>query len=141
MMPPLADVYRLAPVFIACGFGVLIMLADAFIPSGSRGALARVGVVGALASLAAVGIAARHTGSAFSGLLHIDAFSLFFEAAIFSITVLVMLGSYDYLEREGLPMGEYHALLLFAACGMSVMASAENVCSSANSSPKMSPGR
>jgi NADH-quinone oxidoreductase subunit N len=56
--------------------------------------------------------------------VRIDAFSLFFQAAIFSITVLVMLGSYDYLEREGLPMGEYHALLLFAACGMSVMASA-----------------
>lgn len=123
-MPPLADVYRLAPVFIACGFGILIILADAFLPRGGRGALARLGLVGALASLAAVGIAARHTGSAFSGLLHIDAFSLFFEAAIFAITVLVMLGSYDYLEREGLPMGEYHALLLFAACGMSVMASA-----------------
>jgi NADH-quinone oxidoreductase subunit N len=124
MMPPLADVSRLAPVFIACGFGILIMLVDSFVPRGARGVLARIGLVGALASLAAVGIAARHPGYAFSGLLRIDGFSLFFQGAIFAITVLVMLGSYDYLVREGLPLGEYHALLLFAASGMVVMASA-----------------
>jgi NADH-quinone oxidoreductase subunit N len=127
MMPPVDDVYRLAPVLIACGFGILIMLADSLLPRGGRGGLARVGLVGALASLAAVGVAAQHPGSAFSGLLRIEGFSLFFEAAIFAVTVLVMLGSYDYLQREGLPLGEYHALLLFAACGMSVMAAADEL--------------
>jgi NADH-quinone oxidoreductase subunit N len=124
MMPPLTDLIRIAPILLACGFGILIMLADAAIPRGARSVLSRLGLMGALASLAAVGIAARQPGYAFSGLLRVDAFTLFFETAIFAITVLVMLGSSDYLERESLPAGEYHALLLFAASGMCVMASA-----------------
>ena len=127
MTPALADAYSLAPVITACGFGILIILGDAFLPRAGKTLLARLGVVGALASLAAVTLASRHAGDAYSGLIRTDAFSLFFESLIFVITVLVMLGSYDYLVREGLSLGEYHALLLFAASGMAVMASANEL--------------
>ena len=127
MTPALADAYSLAPVLTACAFGILIILGDAFLPRGAKSLLARLGVIGGLSSLAAVTVASRHAGDAYSGLIRTDAFSLFFESLIFVITVLVMLGSYDYLEREGLPLGEYHALLLFAASGMAVMASAQEL--------------
>ncbi len=40
---------------------------------------------------------------------------------------LVVLGSFDYLEREGIRHGEYYALVLFAAAGMGVMASANEL--------------
>ena len=121
------DLYRLAPVFVACGFGILIMVVDPFVPAGKREGVARLGVFGGLAALLSVALAARHTGAAFSGLVSVDPFSLFFFLGIFSFAVLAMLGSLDYLEREGLQHGEYYALMLFAAAGMAVMASAQEL--------------
>ena len=40
------------------------------------------------------------------------------------VTLLVIIASADYLEREHIQHGEYYALLLFATAGMGVMASA-----------------
>jgi NADH-quinone oxidoreductase subunit N len=121
------DVYALAPVFVACAFGVMIMLVDPFVPADKKEGVARLGVFGGLAALLSVAISARHPGAAFSGLVSIDAFSQFFFLAIFSFAVLAMLGSLDYLEREGLQRGEFYALVLFASAGMAVMASAQEL--------------
>jgi NADH-quinone oxidoreductase subunit N len=127
MFPPIADVYRMGPVLVACTFGILIMLVDPFVPRGRKSIMAGVGLVGALASLAAVIPASEHPGAAFSGLVRLDDFSMYMMAALFTFTVLVMLGSYDYLQRENIQLGEYYALLLFATAGMAVMASAEEL--------------
>ena len=126
------DVLRLLPIFMACGFGALIMLLEPFIPATSRHWMARLGVVGGIAALVSVVESARHMGRAYIGLpysslIQVDYFSVFMFSALFSFAVLVMVGSVDYLEREGLQHGEYYALVLFATAGMAVMACAQEL--------------
>ncbi len=126
------DVLRLSPILMACGFGILIMLVDPFVPRARRSLTANLGVVGALASLACVFVSAQHMGRSYSGLpytslIQVDDLSIFMFFAVFSFAFLAMLGSLDYLEREGLQHGEYYALVLFATAGMAVMACAQEL--------------
>lgn len=126
------DVLRLAPILVACGFGMLIMLVDPFVAPARRQLVAYLGVFGALASLASVFVSAQHMGRSYSGLpysslIQVDDMSIFMFFAVFSFAFLAMLGSLDYLEREGLQHGEYYALVLFATAGMAVMACAQEL--------------
>jgi NADH-quinone oxidoreductase subunit N len=103
------------------------MLADGILRRERKGVLARLGLFGAMAALCAVPFSAEHPGTAFYGLFVVDDFSIFLRILIFGVLPLVVLGSYDYLKREGLPQGEYYALLLFATSGMGVMAGANEL--------------
>ncbi len=69
-------------------------------------------------SLAMIGL----NGSAFSGAIAIDGFSVFFEAVILIATAFTILMSLDYASETRLPGAEYYSLLLFAALGMMLMA-------------------
>lgn len=62
----------------------------------------------------------RH-GPYFGGLIYIDGFAQASRLLIYGVTFLVALASLDYLEREKIARGEYYALLLFIACGSSLM--------------------
>ena len=42
-------------------------------------------------------------------------------------TALAILGSFDYLDQEGLQRGEYYALILFATAGMGILAGANEL--------------
>ncbi|HEX9759867.1 MAG TPA: NADH-quinone oxidoreductase subunit N [Candidatus Acidoferrales bacterium] len=126
-MPPLEDYLRVAPEIVAALFGVIIMVADPFVARERRAVLARAGVMGAGLALAAVLLPAQYTGEAFSRLIVVDDMSVFLRLLIYGVTLLVILASADYLEREGRQMGEYYALVLFAAVGMGVMASANEL--------------
>src|SRR5712692_1119995 len=127
MFPPLEDIFRLAPELVLCAFGILVMLVEAFLPRRRQGAVATLALLGSGLALAATRLAAAHPGTAFSGLMRIDSFSVFLHLVIGAVTVLVVLASADYLDRENLPQGEYYALVLFAAAGMDVMVSAQEL--------------
>lgn len=126
-MPPLDDYFQLAPEIVAGVFGVLVMLAEPFFSREHKGWLARIGVLGAAVSLAAVTLPALYPGKAFSELILVDGLSVGLRVLIYGVALLVMLASYDYLQREHLPLGEYYALVLFGAVGMGVMASANEL--------------
>lgn len=127
MFPPIEDVYRLLPELVACGFGILVMLAEPFVGRGGKGWLARLALLGAAASLAAMAWSMPHRGTGFYGLVLVDDFSIYLRLLIYAVAPLVVLGSFDYLEREGIHRGEYYALLLFATAGMGVMACANEL--------------
>ena len=124
---PIEDYYRLLPELVASGFGILIMLTEPFVSRERKGWFARVALVGALASFGSILVAARYPGKAFYDLLRLDDFSILLHALIFGIAALVVLVAHHYLEREGLPQGEFYALLLFAATGMGIMAGANEL--------------
>jgi len=124
MFPPLQDLYRLAPEIVLCAFGMLIMLIDPFVPAGRRRSMGWLAFAGTLAALASLRWAAMNTGSAYSGLLRMDIFSLFVHGIVISVAALAILGSFDYLDREGIQRGEYYALILFATAGMGILAGA-----------------
>jgi NADH-quinone oxidoreductase subunit N len=127
MVPPIEDLYRLAPELVASAIGLLIMLADPFLRRERKGALARVALIGSLAALCSLPLMAAYPGTAFYGLFLVDDFSIFLRVLIFGVLPLVILGSYDYLEREHIQHGEYYALLLFATAGMGIMAGANEL--------------
>ncbi len=114
----------MAPELVACFFGMLIMVADPFVARERKGVMGRLGLAGALGALVAVEVMSRNPGAAMNGLLVVDAFSVFLHMIIYGAATLVILASYEYLERENLQQGEFYALVLFATCGMGIMASA-----------------
>ncbi len=118
------DLLRVLPETILCVSGILLMLIEPFLTGARRGVLVTLATLGATAALIATIYPARHPGAAFSGLLLVDGFSVFVHVIVGLVALLVVLGSADYLEREGIQHGEYYALVLFATAGMGVMASA-----------------
>lgn len=61
---------------------------------------------------------------AFSGMLVIDQFSLFFYFIFLIVGALAALTSISFVKGERLPPGEYYSLLLFSVIGMMLMTSA-----------------
>lgn len=118
---------RLAPEIVLCAMGILIMVAEPFAGHAGRRVLDVLAALGAAGALAAIWLPAHHSGIAFSGLLSVDTFSVFFHAIIGVVVLLVILAAPSYLDRENLPHGEFFALILFAAAGMGVMASAQEL--------------
>ncbi|MGC1484909.1 MAG: NADH-quinone oxidoreductase subunit N [Candidatus Acidiferrum sp.] len=125
MFPSTADLLRVLPELIWCGFGALLMLLQPFVRS--RRALTSVAVVGALLGICGNFYAVHSPGAAFSGLVAADPFSIFFSHLVGLVAVLVILGAAPYLERERLADAEFYALVLFATAGMGVLASAQEL--------------
>jgi NADH-quinone oxidoreductase subunit N len=122
-IPPVV-VGPLLPALIVVGAAVLVLGLDLLPSRGSKdhvGAVALAGVVGALlATVWQWGNEAR----AFSGMVLLDNYALFFNIVICYAAALILLLSVDYLKRTSAESGEYYALVLFAAAGMILMASA-----------------
>jgi NADH-quinone oxidoreductase subunit N len=127
MFPPLQDLYRVAPEIVLCFFGMLIMLIDPFVPAGRKRAMGWLGLVGTMVALASLRYMFMNPGSAYSGLLRMDTFSLFVHGIVIAVAALGILGSFDYLDRENIQRGEYYALVLFATAGMGILAGANEL--------------
>jgi NADH-quinone oxidoreductase subunit N len=124
MFPARDDLLRVAPELVLCVSGIVLMLVEPFLTHARRNVLVILATLGAGAALAATYYPATRPGSAFSGLLQVDGFSVFVHVIVGLVALLVVLGSGDYLERENIQHGEYYALVLFATAGMGVMSSA-----------------
>jgi NADH-quinone oxidoreductase subunit N len=123
MTPTAADLIRILPEIIWCGFGVLLMLLQPFLKN--RQGLTLFAMVGAAAGTLATYFG--HMGSGFFGLIQFDTYSLFFHWLVGLVAFLVILAADSYLERENLAPAEFYALILFATAGMGVLASAQEL--------------
>jgi NADH-quinone oxidoreductase subunit N len=123
MIPSAADLIRVLPEIIWCGFGVLLMLLEPFLKN--RQGLTLFAMVGAAAGTLATYFG--QMGSGFFGLIQFDTYSLFFHWLVGLVAFLVILASDSYLERENLAPAEFYALILFATVGMGVLASAQEL--------------
>ena len=124
--PPVAF-GALLPMLIVVGAACLVLLLDLLPPRRSKehlGGIALAGMVAAL--LAAVAKWGTET-RAFRDMLVLDTYALFFDVVICYATALVLLLSLDYLKRNGVESGEAYALVLFAAVGMMLLASANDL--------------
>jgi NADH-quinone oxidoreductase subunit N len=127
MLPPLQDLYRIAPEIVLGAFGMLVMFLAPIIPKARHGVLSAISLVGAALALAATRFTVLYPGAAYSGLFRADAFSLFVHLIVIGVAFLAILGSTNYLKREDLDAGEFCALILFATAGMGVMAAAQEL--------------
>src|ERR1700676_3937033 len=125
MIPRPEDLIRVLPETVWCVFGVLLMLLQPF--TRRRNVLNSAAILGTALGTVATLFAGSPGGSAFSGLLQMDPFSVFFHLLIGLVAFLVVLGSGPYLERENLDAAEFYALVFFATAGMGVLASAQEL--------------
>jgi NADH-quinone oxidoreductase subunit N len=123
MTPSTADLIRVLPEIIWCGFGMLLMLLQPFLKN--RQGLTLFAMVGAAGGTLATYFG--QMGSGFFGLIQFDTYSLFFHWLVGLVAFLVILAADSYLERENLAPAEFYALILFATAGMGVLASAQEL--------------
>jgi len=125
MFPNTDDILRVLPELLWCGFGMLCMLLQPFVRN--RYFFTGLALVGAAAGTGAAFVAGATPGQGFAGLIESDVFSFFFRLLIGLVSVLVILASNSYLDREKLPFPEFFGLVLFATAGMGVLASAREL--------------
>ncbi len=111
---------------------LVLFVIDAFTPGDTSGAvLAAVTTVGSVAALSLSGVfllsgVATDGVELFGGQIVIDGMSLFFTFIFGSVTALVAIASVDYI-RDLPHKAEYYLLVLLAATGMALLASANSL--------------
>ncbi len=129
---PTIDYIRILPEIVLGVFGIIVMMADPFIPQqNSKKPLGYIAVSGMIVTLLSIlcqahyaGISDPTIGTGWFGMIRIDTFSLFFHTLIALITLAVLLMSFEYMEVQRMRSGEYYGIILFASLGMMLMSSA-----------------
>lgn len=128
MLPeiPSVNLVPVLPLIWLCLGAILVLMVDLF-KKDSHGWLVGLGLV-VLAGAAVSTIAIwDNPQRVFSGMFSADSLTQVFTLIFILGTVLVWLLSYNYVVREGIAIGEYYALLLFATAGMVMMAGGTNL--------------
>src|SRR5271166_5024298 len=124
-IPQGVDYIRILPELILSAFGIVVMLLDPLVDEEkSQKTLGVIALVGTVAGLLATWYMAQSPGMAFSNMVKVDSFSVFFHFLVIAIAAVVILSSFEYMKVQEIRAGEYYALILFGAVGMSLMSSA-----------------
>src|SRR3989454_11847679 len=125
-MTPDVNLSLIMPELIVGLAAVLVMLVDAFARPRQRwltGGLSLVALGAGAGASIWLGLGWSGPRTAFNGMIVLDDLRLGFTFIFLLVSTLTILISMIWVEREKLPAGEFHALLLFATCGMMLMAS------------------
>jgi NADH-quinone oxidoreductase subunit N len=113
----------LSPILIVTATSFACLLLD-IVPGARRSHLAAVGILGLAGAALSSALMWGGPAVAFQQMVVADDFALFFNGIFVITTALVLLLSVGYVRRQSIEAGEYYILLLFAALGMMLMASA-----------------
>jgi NADH-quinone oxidoreductase subunit N len=123
--PPGADYMRILPELVLSLFGMLVMIVDPLLDEeNSHQSLGTIALIGTLAALASTFWMAQYPGTAFSNMIRVEDFSIFFHFLVIAIAAVAILSSFDYLRVQRIRAGEYYGLILFGTVGMCLMSSA-----------------
>lgn len=124
-IPQAVDYVRILPELILAAFGIVVMLLDPLVDEEkSQKLLGFIALGGTGAALLATWYMAQDPGSAFSNMVRVDEFSVFFHFLVIGIAAVVILSSFEYMAVQRIRAGEYYALILFGVVGMALMSSA-----------------
>jgi len=125
VIPQTADYIRILPELVLSAFGILVMLLEPLVDEEkSQKTLGLIAFAGTLVGLVSTWYMAQYPGLAFSDMLRVDSFSVFFHFLILAIAAVVILSSFEYMAVQRIRAGEYYALILFGVVGMGFMSSA-----------------
>jgi NADH-quinone oxidoreductase subunit N len=102
------------------------MGAEAFRARDERMPIGILGIVGLVSAAISAALLWNRNAAGF-GVIAADNFGLFVTIVLAIVGVLTIMFSSQVLERDGLPSGEYYALVLFAIVGMIMMATATDL--------------
>jgi len=125
-IPESIDYVRILPELVLSAFGILVMFLDPLVDEeNSQTTLGLIALVGTIAGLVATWYMAQTPpGLAFAGNIRVDTFSIFFNYLIIAIAAVVILSSFEYMAVQRIRAGEYYALVLLSAVGMTLMSTA-----------------
>src|SRR5437762_1990306 len=126
---PNAYVPIILPEMVVALAGVVVMVYDSFLPK-QRGVTAAISLVGLAVAgllLAIMWSGSDVTASGWNGMIVTDSLRLSFSFVFLLVSALTILISTIWLDRENVPAGEYHALLMFATFGMMLMAAGNDL--------------
>jgi NADH-quinone oxidoreductase subunit N len=120
------DLDAIVPMLCVTLAGLAAMGAEAFRSPRERMPIGGLGIVGLVgAAISSVMLWNRNTEG--FGVIVADNFGLFVTLTLVVIGVLTIMFSSQVLERDGVPSGEYYAVLLFSIVGMMMMATANDL--------------
>ncbi|MGH2494074.1 MAG: NADH-quinone oxidoreductase subunit N [Ktedonobacteraceae bacterium] len=129
----ISDLYLLAPEATMAILALVVMMVDLFVKR--RFVTVTVGLVGLIVPLG-FAIAQAVTPDflakphyAFSGMLVIDPYAVFFEIVFIIIAAVMLLASYNYVGKYVKADGEFYTLMLFSTTGAMFMASTNELIS------------
>ena len=117
------------PEMIIALAGVIVMVYDSFFPKQRlvSGAIALIGIIASAVVLAMMWTGTSAGAANFNGMVAHDSLRMSFSFVFLFVSAMTMLISTVWIENENVPVGEYHALLLFATFGMMLMASGNDL--------------
>jgi len=120
---PEIDLSLIAPEIVITAFGLLVLLIDVFQHREGKAYLGILTLVGLVIAFFFTLPQFGQVRTGFGGMIISDGYSLFFKLTFLIIAFLTVLISMGFTRREGIELGEYYALVLFATLGMMLMAS------------------
>ena len=128
LIDPNVNIPIVLPEMILAVFGIIVMVFDSYWPNRLRmtGLISIVGII--VSAVALISLASGDApSSAFNGMIVTDGLRLSFSFVFLLVTAVTILISSVWIERESVPAGEYHCMLLFATVGMMFMASGNDM--------------
>ena len=125
---PNVSLQAVLPEMIVAAAGTLAMLYDSFAPKQRyvTGAISLIGLaIAAVVLYTMWGDAATATG--WNGMIANDGLRMSFSFVALLTTAVTILISSVWIDRENVPVGEFHALIMFATVGMMFMASGNDL--------------
>lgn len=129
LLNPNVNVPIVLPEVILSVTAIILMVFDSYRPNRHRvtGMISIVGIIASAGALFYLWADPNAPKSAFNGMLVTDGLRLSFTIVFLLVTALTILISSVWVEREKVPAGEYHCMLLFATVGMMFMASGNDM--------------
>ena len=127
VMPPAEDILRILPEIILAGTATILMVLVPLIKNKLSTLYGNVSIAAMLAAIAAAVYGASIPGMAFSNLLVVDHYATFFRVLVLAVGIASVLSSYQFLRRDQVEAGEFHALLLFSLSGQCLMVAANSL--------------
>jgi NADH-quinone oxidoreductase subunit N len=116
----------IVPMACVTAAAIAAMVAEAFRERGERMPIGPLGAIGLVGAAVSSLLLWDHNAISF-GVVVADNFGLFVTWVLIIVGLLSIAISQPTIDREGLPRGEYYALMLFAIAGMMLMATATDL--------------
>ncbi len=126
---PNTNISIILPEIIVAVAGTIVMLYDSFFPKQRvvTGIISLIGLVFAAIALGTMWLGDMNANTAWNGMIAHDNLRLSFSFVMLFASAMTILISTVWTERENIPIGEYHSLLMFATVGMLLMASGNDL--------------
>jgi NADH-quinone oxidoreductase subunit N len=126
---PKIDLQPILPELILIGTGIMVLLGGAIVKRAQPAALLVLSLAGVVGAAAASILLWRWDGglTVLAGAVAVDRFAVVARLVILTATGIGLLYGYHYFERSGEGKPELYPLVLFAASGMTLIASASDL--------------